>query len=237
MSEPAPAEAVVRQPGWGFGDVAIGLVLTLALATVAVVVAQTLVPDTPTAKAWASVALVVVPWLGLAGWPIVAARRKGNGPVADYRLAVGPRQVGVGILGGIAALGLALAAAAVVQALIGRPFDSAIGQVATETTSASRAALVALALTAVVGAPFAEELMFRGLLYGSLEKFGQPAPWCVAWSTVGFALFHFEPVRLPVLLVIGAVLGLVRWRTGSTGAAVVAHMTVNLPAAVALAAL
>lgn len=232
MSGPATD---ARRPGWGFGDVAATLGLTLLLAAVASALATAVGPASATGKAWASVVLVVVPWLALAGWPVWAARRKGNGPVADYRLRFAPSDVGWGVVGGLVALTLGAVTAAVVSALRGAPITSAVGDVATATTSASRGALVALALTAAVGAPIVEELAFRGLFYGALEKFGQPALWCVVWSSVAFALFHFEPVRLPVLLALGLAIGVVRWRTGSTGAAMVAHLTVNLPAAVALA--
>ncbi|MCU0264626.1 MAG: CPBP family intramembrane metalloprotease [Actinomycetia bacterium] len=232
MSAPADAD---RRPGWGFGDVGVTLLLALLLASVAAALATAVGPQSATGKAWASVVLVVVPWLGLAGWPLWAAWHKGDGPVSDYRLRFTRPDVGWGVLGGLAALVAGALVAAVVTALRGAPFGSAVGDVAAETTSASRGALVALALTAVVGAPVVEELAFRGLFYGALEKFGQPALWCVVWSSVAFAGFHFELVRFPVLLAIGLVIGVVRWRTGSTGAAMVAHLTVNLPAAVALA--
>lgn len=227
--------AVASPPRWGFGDVGATFGLAVLLAALAGGVAAALGPQSATGLAWASVVLVVVPWVALAGWPLWAAWHKGNGPVADYGLRVSGRDALTGVLGGLAGLGAAAVVAAVVTAVRGKPFDSAVGELATQTTSASRGALVALAVTAAVGAPVVEELAFRGLLYGALEKFGQAPLWCVTWTAVAFALFHLEPVRLPVLLALGLVLGLVRWRTGSTGAAMLAHLTVNLPAAVALA--
>ena len=49
-----------------------------------------------------------------------------------------------------------------------------------------------------------------------------------------FAGFHFEPTRFFVLLPTGLVLGWVRWKTGSTGASMVAHGLVNAPGALLL---
>jgi membrane protease YdiL (CAAX protease family) len=89
----------------------------------------------------------------------------------------------------------------------------------------------------VVGAPIAEELTFRGLLWSGLAKRGV-RPWvAVLVSAAAFALIHFEPERLFVLLVIGSVLGAVRWITGSVGACIVAHAVNNAPGAIGILAL
>ena len=53
-------------------------------------------------------------------------------------------------------------------------------------------------------------------------------------SAVAFAVMHFEPQRLLVLVTIGAGLGIVRWRTGSLGACIVAHAVNNLPGAIGI---
>ena len=89
---------------------------------------------------------------------------------------------------------------------------SSVGELADTMADASPWPLVVLALLAGVGAPIVEELAFRGLLFGALEKRGQGQVACVLISAVAFALFHFEPVRFPVLLVIGLALGTVRAR-------------------------
>jgi len=56
-------------------------------------------------------------------------------------------------------------------------------------------------------------------------------------TAVLFAGFHFEPSRIAVLLVLGGGLTAVRAWTGSTGASMVAHLTINLPGAIAILAL
>jgi membrane protease YdiL (CAAX protease family) len=80
----------------------------------------------------------------------------------------------------------------------------------------------------------AEELAFRGLLFGALQRRGVGAFWTIVITAVVFAAFHFEPTRFFVLLAPGLVFGFVRWKTGSLGAAMVAHGVNNAPAAVFL---
>jgi membrane protease YdiL (CAAX protease family) len=225
------------RPRWGFGDVAVTLLGTIVLAglTAGVLAGLESGPwSSPTAKAWSSVVGLVVPWLVLGGWPVLAARLKGNGPVVDYRLRLRwvhvPVAVGLGLLGLVTAAGVAAAQVKIT----GHPIDSAVGDVAASTTAASHAALVVLALCTVLGAPVVEELAFRGLTYGAFLGVGQTKVWSAVWTTVLFALFHFEPVRLGVLLVLGAALAVTRVATDSTGASIVAHMTINAFGAVDL---
>lgn len=222
---------------WGLGDVAITFGLTILLGLVAAVAVAPLFPDTADGRAWASVAMLMLPWLGLAGWPLLATATRGNGPVADLRLRVTWRQAGVGVGGGIVAYLAAWGIAVLTEKISGQTLSSAVGNVAQDTTSASRAALTVLALSAAVGAPIVEEIAFRGLFYGALERRAIPALSAVVGTGTAFALFHFEPMRFALLLAIGLVLGTVRARTGSTGASILTHMTVNLPGALALLAL
>jgi membrane protease YdiL (CAAX protease family) len=85
---------------------------------------------------------------------------------------------------------------------------------------------------AMFAAPIVEEIAFRGLLYGALAKAHVNEYLVVFITAVVFALFHFEPKRFFILLVIGLILGELRRRTGSTSAAIVAHIVNNAPAAV-----
>jgi Predicted metal-dependent membrane protease len=72
---------------------------------------------------------------------------------------------------------------------------------------------------------------FRGMLFNSLRKKGLGAVWTIIITAVVFSAFHFEPIRFFLLLPIGLVYGWVRWKTGSLGAAMVAHGVNNAPAA------
>jgi hypothetical protein len=97
--------------------------------------------------------------------------------------------------------------------------------------------LLILAVLVVVGAPIAEELTFRGLLWAGLAK-RRAADWvCVLVTAAAFALIHFEPKRVLVLFTIGVVLGVVRLKSQSVGASMIAHGVNNLPPALGLLAL
>lgn len=80
-------------------------------------------------------------------------------------------------------------------------------------------------------APWAEEMLFRGVLYGAIERVrGSLA--AVLVSTLVFSLMHFaqHAGNLGPWLVVsftGLVLSLVRWRTGSVLASTVAHLAYN----------
>ena len=65
-------------------------------------------------------------------------------------------------------------------------------------------------LLIAVGAPFVEEIAFRGLVWGAIVKRGW-SPWvATVVAGVPFALLHVEPLRVAPLLAAGIVLGVVR---------------------------
>jgi uncharacterized protein len=223
-------------PAWGLGDVAATLGLTLLLGSVVAVAVDAVAPASShgAGRAWGSVLLLVVPWLALAGWPLLASLRKGNGPRRDYGLTLTWPLAATGLVGGLCGLVLAIVVGVIQQAITNTTLNSAVGTIAKSTASASSAAVAVLAACAAFGAPVVEELAFRGLTYGALLKRGVSPRWSVVGVTVLFAVFHFEPQRILVLLVLGATLALVRMWTGSTAASMVAHVTVNIPGALAI---
>ena len=91
-----------------------------------------------------------------------------------------------------------------------------------------------LLLAIVAGAPFAEELFFRGVLFARLEAF-QPAL-VIFVAAVLFGLAHFDLARLPLLVALGLLLGIARHRSGGLLAPVLAHALHNA-ASVAIATL
>lgn len=94
----------------------------------------------------------------------------------------------------------------------------------------------ALQTLAVLGflAPLAEELVFRGLLYGWLAgRWSNLVAFVV--SSLAFAAAHTEPVHILLVLPLGFWFGWLRWRTGSLIPTIVAHM-INNSIAVAAAA-
>jgi len=85
--------------------------------------------------------------------------------------------------------------------------------------------LTSLALLAGL-APLVEELVFRGLLFGWIAgRWGGRAAFLV--SSLVFAAAHVEPAHAILVLPLGLLFGLLRWRTGSLWPSLVAHMANN----------
>lgn len=168
---------------------------------------------------------LLIPWTALVGWPWLFARRRGRGPAAEFGWRIRWIDLPLGLAGGLAAMLLASAVAWVTKSIFGS-FNSTAGDVANEIHK-DRFWLVVFALLVAFGAPVVEELAFRGVLFAGLLKRGLQ-PWLTnVFVALAFACFHFEPVRIPLLFVIGLVLGYLRQRTGRVGASAVAHSLNN----------
>jgi membrane protease YdiL (CAAX protease family) len=220
----------LRPPRWGLWDVVwagiaavvIGLVAaTVLIALNAPMSAQILIGTT-------------LPWLALGGWPLVVTRWRGNGPRIDLGLRLTWPDTGWGVIAGFAGLMLAGIAALITQIFVPDVTSTAAEAASALEESAGRLAITAFAMLILAGAPIVEELFFRGLLFSALRKRGVGAVLTIVITGVVFAGFHFEPTRFFVLLPTGILLGWVRWKTGSTGAAMVAHGVVNAPGAIVL---
>ncbi|CAB5005806.1 unannotated protein [freshwater metagenome] len=220
----------VKAARWGLWDVLITLGGALVLG-----VAAALVLDALSAPLAIQVLVGgMAPWLALAGWPLFITSVRGNGPRMDLSLSLSWRDAGSGLVGGVIAIIAAVVVALATAAIFGE-FNSAAGDVGVELKALGDYwLLIAFGLMIAVGAPIAEELAFRGLFFAALRKHGVGPVLSVVITAVAFALFHLEPARLGVLVTIGLVLGIVRLRTGSLGASMVAHGVVNAPAAVIL---
>ncbi len=97
-----------------------------------------------------------------------------------------------------------------------------------------------IGVATVVGAPFFEELFFRGVVLRALARlFGRWGRWVGPGLAVGitgivFAAIHAEALQFAGLAVFGVVLGLVSYRTGRLGMNIVAHGAFNLLALTAV---
>jgi membrane protease YdiL (CAAX protease family) len=77
-------------------------------------------------------------------------------------------------------------------------------------------------LTMVVVAPIVEEVLFRGLAYGALEKrLGAGA--AILGSSLLFALFHLQVLAFVPLFCLGLVLCWARWKCGSIALPILLH--------------
>jgi membrane protease YdiL (CAAX protease family) len=95
-----------------------------------------------------------------------------------------------------------------------------------------------LALAAVVGAPLAEELTFRGFFYGVLAASPAGPTVAIIASSALWAALHasYSAYGLAAIFLIGLYLGWLRQKTGSLWPPVICHAVYNAAIAVALAA-
>ena len=241
VSEAVAAGRVLRVPRWGLADVVILVVAAVFVPTLILSVALGL----GLSKTGGAFLLLAgtTPWIVFAGWPLLTTHLQGNGVRIDLGYVFRRSDIGWGIGGGVACFVLATPVGWLTEKIFGS-FDSAAGDAAAQST-APRWVLVLYAVIVSVGAPLIEELAFRGLVFGAVAKYASGRGeslraimiWAGFWTTVLFAGIHLEPVRVPVLLVIGAVLSYLRIRTGRVGASVIAHAINNIPGALGIALL
>jgi membrane protease YdiL (CAAX protease family) len=163
--------------------------------------------------------------LGLGGWPIVVARWKGPGWTQAFGFVRSWRALWVGLVGGVATFLVLFILTVIASLIFGQEVDSAAADLVSNMQSIPLAYTVFLLFIAV-GAPFVEELAFRGLMWGAIVKRGW-SPWiATVVSGVVFGAFHFEPLRLVPLIAAGIVLGIIRHKAG-LAASMTAHCVVN----------
>jgi len=146
---------------------------------------------------------------------------------AEYMALAWPpkRDVALGILWliGLIAVGDAL------LYLSGRPLVTQF-QAQSYTTAAAEGWLLPMFAAAILVAPAAEELIFRGFLFrGWARSSGSTWPAIVVISLLWAALHvQYDWAGILQIFVIGLFLGAVRWRSGSTLLTFVLHALFNL---------
>lgn len=88
-------------------------------------------------------------------------------------------------------------------------------------------------LIIAIAIPTIEEILFRGLLFGSIRRWLAPA-WCVMLVAAIFAAFHLQPAAFVQLFLLGCLLGWARFRTGSVALPILLHIFNNSLAVVGL---
>ncbi len=240
---------------WGMGDVLLGLVViaivTIVAGILASIVLQVLssdagfglgarTSDRPSDEWMEATGFVIVGVITMIGlqastfsWPVIVARWKGRGFVSDF----GFRFKWVDFLIGPAmAIPMMMAAGLVgygVSTLVGLEDQSEAGNTEFLTDSTPGLVRYALIFFVVVGAPFSEELFFRGLSMRAIQKrFGKP--FALVGSTALFTLPHFQGgswqavvVMLATIGTIGLLLGGLALGMNRLGPGIVAHATFN----------
>lgn len=223
-------DAAVRTHRWGFGAF---LVVYAVFVLSAVMIGALVGTVAPEAVNSATVVLVgtMIPTLLAAVTALLVTKIRGNGPKRDLRWSLDRSDLRVGLKFGALGLVCTTVAAVLWTNFVGEEnASSAVGRLV-ENDRMPLAAAITMFLFIWLVAPVCEEVIYRGLLWGALErlKWGR---WAVfSLTTIIFAISHLEPLRTSLLLVIGIPIGLARLFTGRLGASVVAHQINNfLPA-------
>jgi len=95
------------------------------------------------------------------------------------------------------------------------------------------ATAVILFLVVAIGAPFCEELFFRGLSQRAIAKRLGPI-WGIVLTAVFFALVHGKLLELPGLFMFGLILSYLAFRYDRLGPSIFAHIGFNTVTAVLL---
>jgi membrane protease YdiL (CAAX protease family) len=180
-------------------------------------------------------------WAGLLGACIVAARRHADGSLRAYGLdRLTWRDLGRGTLACLVGrFGAGLIAAALLPLLPDEPIR--------RTTSISGGldrsplTVAVVVLIVVVGAPFFEELFFRGLVQGSLGA-RYSSRFAIWGQALCFAVVHYQfgmgvtqaVLTLVTIFFFGLVLGILRWRYERLAPGMVAHAVFNVIAVIVI---
>ncbi|RJQ74374.1 CPBP family intramembrane metalloprotease [Pseudonocardiaceae bacterium YIM PH 21723] len=224
LEEPGPP----RTHRWRWGAFLLSFAVFLFASQAIVVLVQG--PDGKTGSVGLFLALSVPPLLA-AAVGVVATIVRGNGPWVDLRLEWRWRDVTSGLAFGIAGLGLTLMAARVWTYFVGdKNATSAVGSLL-DGIQMSPALAVLVFLQVWLISPICEEIIYRGLLWGAIERENWGRFTAFVLTTVVFACSHLEPSRTPLLLIISLPLGLSRLITDRLLTSIVTHQVNNfLPA-------
>jgi membrane protease YdiL (CAAX protease family) len=174
-------------------------------------------------------------WTGLFGACVLAVRRNGSGSLRDLGLSrITARDAGIGALASLVGRVATAILAVALYLLLFQGKSISNNTSLTEVTHPSVLTKIVITLIVVVGAPFFEELFFRGLVQGVLtRRWG--AQVAIFTQAAGFALVHYQigmPLAQAVLIwaeigTFGFLLGCLRWRYERLGPGMVAHALFN----------
>jgi len=236
--EDAQAPQFTREHRWGFGAFLFVFAVFVLSAVLIGALVGTFAPGTGTSPGVIVIG-TMVPTLLAAGVALLVTKLRGSGPRVDLRWSMRREDVRAGFKWGLIGLLCTTVAAFFWTNFVGdENAQSAVGALVDNQRMPLAPAIAMFLFVWLIG-PVCEEIIYRGLLWGALErlKWGRWAVFCL--TTVIFAVSHLEPLRTSLLLVIGVPIGLARLFTGRLGASIVAHQVNNfLPAlAVLLVAL
>jgi membrane protease YdiL (CAAX protease family) len=163
-----------------------------------------------------------------AGYAVIAARASGQ-PVLET-LAIRRTPLRPAVATGVIAIVVILVSEAILDPIFNGSSAQGIEPTHSPETAHQWAALAVAAVTLILVAPIAEELIFRGLGFAAFGAYAVPL------TSLLFAIAHGLPALLVEVTVAGLVLAEVRRRTASVLPGMGVHMAFNgLALAVAFA--
>lgn len=229
----ASAPSLATAPPIRAGGIAtLGLLGGMVLAALigAVLIAAGLPASSPAVLLVSTAGL----WTGMLGACVTATRRRGRGSLADLGL-VRPRgaELGAGLGLGVATLFVVGRVATAIHALAPQLLPHGRSDITDPIRHYGLAGSLVILVIAVVGAPFFEELFFRGLVQGTLVARLGPVPG-VAVQAVLFGLVHMTPDgglgnvgTVIVITCVGVALGTIRAVSRRLAPGMVTHATYN----------
>ena len=165
-------------------------------------------------------------WIAIA---VFAARRVG----VTINFSLRPADVGAGLAAGLALQWVVFGVYWLAERVVGSLDVDGPGRRMVELAKTNPDKW-ALAVIVGIGAPIAEETVYRGFIQPALVRVaGGPASARSAAIGVGvtavwFAAAHVQSVQFIGLAIVGVVLGVLAHRSGRLGPSIVAHATFNL---------
>jgi len=226
----APSLEPPRTHRWGFGAFLLSFATLVLSAVLIGAIAGVAAPGQGISVPVAVIGTTIPPLLA-AGVAILFTVVRGNGPRIDLRWSFRWEDIRAGLRFGLIGLVCTTVAAVLWTKVVGEEnATSALGKLVENQRLPLVAAISMFLFIWLIG-PVCEEIIYRGLLWGALERLNW-GRWVVfGLTTVIFAVSHLEPLRTSLLLVIGIPIGLARLVTGRLGASIVTHQINNfLPA-------
>ncbi|SDW80428.1 hypothetical protein SAMN05216215_1005182 [Saccharopolyspora shandongensis] len=222
--EPAQPEAApTRTHRWGLGAF-------FFAQAIFVLVSVTLAAALGSPDGMALVLMLVLPTVLAGAVAVLITVVRGNGPRLDFGLEWRWSDVTTGLaIGGIGLVTTTIATMLWAK-WMGPDAQSTVSSLV-DGVQLPPALAVVIFLHIWLVAPLCEELLYRGLLWGAMERLRWSQLNVFVLSTAVFAIGHLEPERTALLLVIAIPIGVARMVTGRLTASVVAHQVNNfLPA-------
>ena len=243
-----PTADVRAKPWWGLGDVVVGLLIVMAVATLA---GSAVLPFLSSSERAAMsdgdsvpdlvlVVSLVAFQFSMWAWPVYVAKKKGYGATNDFGFWIKPIDIGLGFATAVVVFLAAAGVNFVVSGLVGLDVGAEESTNTEVLTEAGDRALLWIMAAAIIGAPLVEELFFRGLCLRAIQKRAGTVV-AVIGSTVLFVLPHFTfsssagtIVLFASLGAVGIILAIVAVWVGRLGPSIIAHSLFNLVGALAV---